>query len=45
MCVDYRNLNSGCLKDTYPLLNIDRLVDGVADHKILSFLDTYSGYN
>ena len=45
MCVDYRNLNSACLMDSYPLPNIDRLVDGVADHKILSFLDAYSGYN
>jgi len=24
---------------------IDRLVDGAADHQILSFLDAYSGYN
>jgi len=45
MCVDYRNLNSAFLKDSYPLPNIDRLVDGAADHKILSFLDAYSGYN
>jgi len=45
MCVDYRNINSACPKDTYALPNIDRLVDGAADHKILIFLDTYSGYN
>jgi len=45
MCVDYKNLNSACPKDTYPLPNIDRLVDGAADHKILSFLDAYSDYN
>jgi len=45
MCVDYRNLNSECPKDTYPLPNIDFLVDGAAGHKILSFLDAYSGYN
>jgi len=45
MCVNYRNLNSACPKDTYPLPNIDRLVDGAADHKILIFLDAYSGYN
>ena len=44
-CVDYRNLNSACLKDSYPLPNIDRLVEGAANHKILSFLDIYSGYN
>ncbi|XP_068503572.1 uncharacterized protein [Phaseolus vulgaris] len=45
MCVDYRNHNSACPKDSYPLPNIDHLVDGVVDHKILSFLDAYSGYN
>jgi len=45
MCVDYRNINSACPKDTYPLPNIDRLVDGAANHKIMSFLDAYSGYN
>ncbi|XP_068484963.1 uncharacterized protein [Phaseolus vulgaris] len=43
--VDYRNINSACPKDTYPLPNIDRLVDGAAGHKIMSFLDAYSSYN
>jgi len=45
MCVNCRNLNSACPKDSYPLSNIDRLVDRVVDYKILSFLDSYSGYN
>ncbi len=45
MCVDYKDLNKACPKDSYPLPNIDRLVDGAADHKILSFLDAYSSYN
>jgi len=46
MYVDYRNLNSACPKDSYPLPNIDRLVDdGAAGHKILSFLDAHSDYN
>jgi len=43
--MDYRNLNSAYPKDSYPLSNIDRLVDGAADQKILSFLDVYSDYN
>ena len=34
-----------CPKDSYPLPNFDQLVDGAANHKILSFLDAYSGYN
>ena len=45
MCVNYRNINNACPKDAYPLPNIDRLVDGAADHKIMSFLNAYSGYN
>jgi len=28
-----------------PLPNIDRLVDGAAGNKVLSFLDAYFGYN
>nr|KYP55197.1 Retrovirus-related Pol polyprotein from transposon 297 family [Cajanus cajan] len=45
MCTDYTNLNKACPKDAYPLPNIDRLVDGASDHKVLTFLDAYSGYN
>jgi len=45
MCVDYTDLNKVCLRDAYPLPNIDRLVDGAAGNKVLSFLDAYSGYN
>ena len=45
MCVDCTDLNKACPRDVYPLPNIDQLVDGVADNKVLSFLDAYSGYN
>jgi len=45
MCVDYTDLNKACPRDAYPLPNIDRLVDGAANNKVLSFLDVYSGYN
>jgi len=45
MCVDYTDLNKACPKDAYPLPNIDRLVDGATDNKVLNFLDAYSGYN
>jgi len=37
MCTDYTNLNKACPKD--------RLVDSAVGHKVLSFLDAYSGYN
>jgi len=45
MCVDYTDLNKACPRDAYPLPNIDRLVDGAAGNKVLSFLDAYFGYN
>ncbi|RDY09020.1 Retrovirus-related Pol polyprotein, partial [Mucuna pruriens] len=45
MCTDYTDLNKACPKDPYPLPSIDRLVDGVSGHALLSFMDAYSGYN
>jgi len=45
MCTDYTYLNKACLKDAYPIPSIDWLVDGVVDHKVLSFLDAYFRYN
>ena len=32
-------------KDTYQLPRIDTLVDSIARHHLLSFMDTFSGYN
>jgi len=45
MCVNYTDLNKACPRDAYPLPNIDRLIDGAAGNKVLSFLDAYSVYN
>ena len=45
MCVDFTNLNKVCLKDSFPLPMIDQLVDSTAGHKLLSFMDAFSGYN
>ena len=45
MCVDFTDLNRVCLKDSYPLPRIDTLVDSTARHELLSFMDTFSGYN
>ena len=45
MCVDFTNLNKACLKDNFPLLRIDQLVDSTAGHKLLRFMDAFSGYN
>ena len=45
MCVDFTDLNRVCPKDSYPLPRIDNLVDSTARHELLSFMDTFSGYN
>ena len=45
ICVDFTDLNKVCPKDSYPLPRIDQLVDSTAGHKLLSFMDAFSGYN
>ena len=45
MCVDFTDLNNACPKDSFPLPRIDQLVDFTAGHKLLTFMDAFSGYN
>ena len=45
MCVDFRDLNKVSPKDDFPLPHIDVLVDNIAGHALLSFMDGFSGYN
>ena len=45
MCVDFTDLNKACPKDSFPLLRIDQLVHLTTGHKLLSFMDAFSGYN
>ena len=45
MCVDFIDLNKACPKDSYPLPRIDQLVDSTTGHKLLNFIDAFSGYN
>ena len=45
MCVDFTDLNRAYPKDSYMLPRIDQLVDSIAEHKLLSFMDAFSGYN
>uniref|UniRef100_A0A2N9GAF3 Reverse transcriptase n=1 Tax=Fagus sylvatica TaxID=28930 RepID=A0A2N9GAF3_FAGSY len=45
MCVDFTNLNKACPKDSFPLPRIDQLVDSTAGHRLLTFMDAFSGYN
>jgi len=45
MCIDFTNLNKAYPKDSFPLPRIDQLVDSTIGHKLLSFMDAFSGYN
>nr|XP_025678255.1 uncharacterized protein LOC112778105 [Arachis hypogaea] len=45
VCIDFRDLNSATPKDEYPMSIADMLIDSIAGHEILSFMDGYSGYN
>ena len=45
MCIDFTDLNQACPKDGFPLPRIDQLVDSTAGHKLLTFMDAFSGYN
>ena len=43
--MDFTDLNKTCLKDSYSLPKIDKLVDATASHALLSFMDAFSGYH
>ena len=45
MCVDLTDLYKACLKDRYSLPCIEQLVNLTTGHKLLSFMDAFSGYN
>ena len=45
VCVDYTYLNEACLKDSFPLPCINQIMDAIAGHVILLFLDSFSGYH
>lgn len=45
MCIGYTDLNRTCLKDSYRLSYILKLVDNSMGYQLLSFVDVYLGYN
>ena len=45
MCIDFKDLNKACLKDCYPLPEIDFKVDALAPFRFKCFLDAYKGYH
>ncbi|KAK1406979.1 hypothetical protein QVD17_38589 [Tagetes erecta] len=45
MCVDFKNINEACPKDSYPLPEIDKKIDALAGFPLRCFLDAYKGYH
>ncbi|GKV42993.1 hypothetical protein SLEP1_g50340 [Rubroshorea leprosula] len=45
MCIDFTSLNEACPKDLHPLPNVEKLVECVAGHEHMSFLDANSRYH
>ena len=45
VCVNFTDLNKACLKDLFPMLKIDQLVDATVGHPRMSFLDAFQGYH
>ena len=45
LCIDFTDINRACPKDSFPLPWIDLIVDAMAGHELLSFMDAFSGYN
>ena len=45
LCIDFTNINRAFPKDSFPLPRIDLIVDAMAGHELLSFMDAFLGYN
>lgn len=41
MGINFRDLNKACMKDRYPLPQIDQLVDATTGREMLIFMDAY----
>ncbi|XP_050211775.1 uncharacterized protein LOC126661936 [Mercurialis annua] len=45
LCIVFTDLNNACPKDSFPLPNIDQLVDATCSFAVYAFLDASQGYH
>ena len=45
LCIDFTDINRACPKDSFPLPQIDLIIDSIAGLELLSFMDAFSDYN
>ena len=45
ICIDFKNLNRASLKDNYPILAMEQILQSVSRSTMLSLLDGFFGYN
>ena len=45
LCIDFTDVNRAYPKDSFPLSQIDLIIDATSCHELLSFMDAFSGYN
>ena len=45
ICTDFCDLNRACLKDNFPTLFIDQILDECAGSEVIYFMDGFSRYN
>ena len=43
--VNFTDVNKACPKDSFPMPQIDQLIDATAGHPRISFLDAFQGYH
>ena len=45
ICLDFKDLNTSCLKDNYPLPDMETFLQRVTGSGMMSMLDGFFGYN
>ncbi len=45
LCVDFRQLNDRCIRDSYSIPRVDMLLDSLRDARYFASLDLFSGYH